>query len=95
MGDWVNHNWAGVATEQGRMAARLGRAGLSALQVPHQLTKRKLPLESWGLDQEAQRSIQHLDTLIQHLTKLMTAATKTTDSSNIKQTEISCGPLGS
>ena len=83
MGDWVNHNWAGVATEQGRVAARQGRDGLPALQVPHQLTKGKLPLKSWGLDQEAQRSIQHLDTLIQHLTKLMTAATKTIDSSNI------------
>ena len=95
MGDWVNHNWAGVATEQGRMAATLGRAGLAARQVPHQPTKEKLPGEPWALDQEPQKSIQQLKTATQHLIKPMTAATKTTDSSNIKQTEISCGPLGS
>ena len=77
------------------MAATLGRAGLAARQVPHQPTKEKLPGEPWALDQEPQKIYTAVKTAIQHLVKPMTAATETSDTSNIKTTEISRGQLGS
>ena len=93
--DWVHHNRTRVATKQDRMAATLGRAGLAARQVPHHPTKKKLPGEPRALDQEPQKFGQQVKTAIQHLIKPMTTATETSDTSSIKQTEISCGPLGS
>ena len=77
------------------MAATLGRAGLAARQVPHQPTKEKLPVSPGHWTKSHKKFIRQVKTAIQHLIKPMTAATETSDTSNIKQTEISCGPLSS
>ena len=98
-------NWAGVTgyiiTGRGLRPNRAGWlqhwAGLDWLlgRFPTNPRKRSYQVSPGHWTRSHKKFIRQVKTAIQHLIKPMTAATETSDTSNIKQTEISCGPPSS